>query len=222
MGELVTKPIAKPLDDEAAARILDRAGILQKEEYYALSDDLKRVAFTLSKVRNAAVLSRCKRQLQKLVRTGGTMRDFAIWIEDAGLAWEAWYVEVVYRNAVIGSYNQARWIAMNRSHMVVNFPALLYDAILDARTSDICRPLDGRWWWRRDFPQRLYPPNHHQCRSVVRMITEMVANRRPKKQSVGNPAGYTGPAVGWSGNPATDWDAMADRRLSILKKFIAA
>jgi len=218
MGELVAIPLREPLSDEDAARYLDEAGILQKEEFYALSDDLKQVAFTLSEVRNASVLSRCKRQLQKLVKTGGTMRDFEIWLEEAGIAWERWYIEVVYRNAVIGSYNQARWIAMNRGHMKEAFPVLVYDAILDSRTSKICRPLDGRWWIRGEFPQHLYPPNHHQCRSVVRQITKKLADRRPKKR--GTPGDYQGPQAGWAGNPATDWNAMANRRLTILKHFL--
>ncbi len=50
-------------------------------------------------------------------------------------------------------------------------PFWMYDAILDARTSEICRdfngttlPHDDPWWSSH------YPPVHHRCRSGVRAL----------------------------------------------------
>ena len=52
-----------------------------------------------------------------------------------------------------------------------------YDAILDARTSDICRSLNGLTWIeefpdKSTLPYRLTPPQHYRCRSFITPITK--------------------------------------------------
>lgn len=44
-----------------------------------------------------------------------------------------------------------------------------YDAVMDSRTTAICRGLDGRAW-RLDDPELVSPPAHYQCRSVLAPI----------------------------------------------------
>ena len=209
----------KPMTAEAAARTLAEAGIMQAEEFYALADELRQVAFTLARVRNAAVLARCRQALETVIRDGGTLADFAEWLETDGQVWERWYTEVVYRNAVQQGYSRARWIASNQPHIRRAFPAIMYDAILDGRETELCHGLDGKWWRREAFPSSLWPPNHHQCRSVARPVTMDRAEAMPDKETVGD-AGTDGPAEGWGGDPSVSWQQAAERRASILEHFI--
>lgn len=209
----------KPLSADAAARTLAEAGIMQAEEFYALADELRQVAFTLVRVRNAAVLARCRQALERVILDGGNMEDFAAWLEADGQAWERWYTELVYRNAVQQGYSRARWIAVNQPHIKQAFPAIMYDAILDGRETELCHNLDGKWWRREAFPPSLWPPNHHQCRSVARPLTIDRAESMPDREVVGN-ADTDGPADGWGGDPSASWQQAADRRASILERFL--
>jgi len=213
---------AQPLEPEQAVALLEEAGLMDADTFYAQSADLRAVAFTLSRVHNAATMGRIKRALERMMAEGGTIADFAEWLETDGVTWSAWYTEVVYRNAVHGSYMRARWQQMNETHIRREFPILVYDGIGDDRQTDLCRELDGRWWWREDFPTHLYPPNHHQCRSIVRMMTKARADRLPPdRQATGAPDGLT-PAEGWDANPATDWQQMLERRQKVLEAFLDA
>jgi SPP1 gp7 family putative phage head morphogenesis protein len=209
---------AEPLTPEEAVALLEAAGVVDAETYYAESAEYRRVAFTLSRVHNAATMAKIKRELVRQLESGGTLRDFMVWLEEESITWTRWYSEVVFRNATQGAYSRARWMQMSQSHIRRAFPALLYDAIMDARTSEICEQLDGRWWWREDFPASLNPPNHHQCRSVVRPLRRERTQGRAG-QTTGAPGGVW-PDEGWDGNPATDWAMMMERRAKVLEAYV--
>ena len=47
-------------------------------------------------------------------------------------------------------------------------PAWQYSAIMDPRTTEICRGLDRKTYLSNDpIWSRVYPPNHYNCRSIV-------------------------------------------------------
>lgn len=90
------------------------------------------------------------------------------------------HAETVFHNATQRAYNAGRWRQMNQPDVLAFKPYLMYDAILDSRTTDhICRPraktilhaLDA--WWKTNWP-----PLHHRCRSGVRNLTEAAAAAR--------------------------------------------
>jgi hypothetical protein len=208
---------AEPLTPEQAIALLEEAALLDAETFYAQAAELRQVAFTMSKVHNAATMGRIKQALERTMAEGGTIPDFVEWLETEAAPWSAWYSELVYRNAVQGSYMRARWQQMNQPHIRQAFPILVYDGIGDSRQTDLCRGLDGRWWLREDFPAGLYPPNHHACRSVVRMMTKTSAEALPgDRQATGAPDGAAA-AEGWDGSPATDWQQMLERRQKVLE-----
>ncbi len=54
-----------------------------------------------------------------------------------------------------------------------DFPYLMYDAVEDEDTTEICRRLDGKIYLATDpIWNDIYPGNHYQCRSGVISMTE--------------------------------------------------
>lgn len=86
---------------------------------------------------------------------------------------------VIYRNAVQHAYGRGRYEQMAEPAVKRLRPYWMFDAVMDSRTTSICRPLDHKivaadhpWW------DTHYPPLHHQCRSAVRTLRESDAKRR--------------------------------------------
>jgi SPP1 gp7 family putative phage head morphogenesis protein len=97
------------------------------------------------------------------------------------------YLKVEYNLAVAGAQMAAKWknILSNANAL----PLLKFDAVIDNRTSEICRPLDGiilpidHLFWKR-----FYPPNHYGCRSTVQQLASGVVTADNKIASVEIPA----------------------------------
>jgi len=79
------------------------------------------------------------------------------------------YLKTEYNLAITGAQMAAKWktILANADTL----PLLQFDAVLDKRTTEICRPLDGvilpidHVFWKR-----YTPPNHYLCRSTIRQL----------------------------------------------------
>ncbi len=84
---------------------------------------------------------------------------------------EGFRLETIVRNAATESFNQGRLVEARQlgSDFV---PGMVYSAILDERTTDICRLLDGKVFRLDDEElSRFAPPNHHNCRSLLVPVT---------------------------------------------------
>lgn len=81
---------------------------------------------------------------------------------------EAHRVETIVRTNMTTAYNQGRIVAMRDPDIQAFIHGVEYSAILDDRTTEICEFLDGRVF-KVDDPEldRLTPPNHMNCRSVL-------------------------------------------------------
>ena len=91
-------------------------------------------------------------------------------MKDESLVW----TRTVVRTKTTEVYNEARKIYFETdpiaSEIVV---AYQWSAILDDRTSDVCRMLDGKVWEvGDDYSDRVKPPAHFNCRSVIVPITK--------------------------------------------------
>lgn len=79
------------------------------------------------------------------------------------------WLKAEYNLAVSGGQMAGKWVQIEANKET--FPLLQFDAVIDNRTTEICRPLDGTIlpvdhpFWRR-----FYPPNHYNCRSTVRQL----------------------------------------------------
>lgn len=81
------------------------------------------------------------------------------------------WLKTEYDSAIGGAQMAGKWLDIQASKDV--FPLLEFDAVIDDRTSTICRPLnkvvkpvDDPFW------DMYYPPNHFNCRSTVRQLRE--------------------------------------------------
>lgn len=126
-------------------------------------------------------------EIQRAVQ-GGTLGEFKKAVrEKLTKAWAgsvknpAWRVEVIFRTNVQSAYAAGRWHQLQHPALVRFRPFLMFDAVLDGRTSDICAACSGTTlerddpWWSTHFP-----PLHHACRSTVRALTKRQAAKRPE------------------------------------------
>jgi len=77
-------------------------------------------------------------------------------------------LETIVRTNMTEAYNQGRKDMILDPDLTEDVPAIMYSAILDARTTEVCEKLDGMIV-HRDNPllDRITPPNHFNCRSVL-------------------------------------------------------
>lgn len=211
--------LTRPVSSAGARKLLGQLSVIDVELYYLVEADVRRAAFSMAATRDASVLLRIKREIAAFAKAGLTETEFALWLETEGVAWSQSYSRLVYRNAVQNSYNLSRWRIQQRDGNKKRYPALLYDAVMDGQQTEFCDSHDGRWWWRRDFPRSLYPPNHHNCRSVVRAIGRKRATGMRDQRAVGL-VGDEPPD--WAGAPPNGWTIALRRRLRILEAKLGA
>lgn len=85
-------------------------------------------------------------------------------------------LETIVRTVTTEAYNQGRLVMARQPGMAQLVPAMQYSAVLDDRTTPTCRFLHGKIF-RIDDPEldRLTPPNHYRCRSILLPITLDIA-----------------------------------------------
>ena len=80
--------------------------------------------------------------------------------------------ELIARVNVLDIYNYSRFQIMTAPQLQNLIEAFLYSAILDGRTTVLCRSLSGRIFTKEDLAQSgLIPPNHFRCRSILLPVT---------------------------------------------------
>lgn len=98
-------------------------------------------------------------------------KSFKTWLKDSGnilslsgFGDNPWYLELIYRNNMMTSYNAGTFYnqELNKKYK----PYGMYDAVGDNRTTDLCLALDGKVYpLNHSFWKSFLPPNHHGCRS---------------------------------------------------------
>lgn len=91
-------------------------------------------------------------------------------------------LNTIVRTGIFDALNEARFNFFTDPELDGFVVALEYSAILDSRTTPICRHLDGRIW-PSDSPrwEGFRPPNHFNCRSLLIPVTidDEVAGKDP-------------------------------------------
>jgi SPP1 gp7 family putative phage head morphogenesis protein len=83
-------------------------------------------------------------------------------------------LDMIFRNNVLNAYNEGRQQIIDEARDT--HPYLRFDAVLDDRTTVICRTCNGvvlpanHSWWNTHTPLM-----HHQCRSILVPLTEAEA-----------------------------------------------
>lgn len=101
------------------------------------------------------------------LRTWSQFKEAAYAINDQHV--KQW-LETEYHTAVASAQMAGKWVDIQSSKSAL--PLLQFDAIIDQRTSDQCRSLDGVIKRIDDaFWNTYYPPNHFRCRSTVKQLS---------------------------------------------------
>jgi SPP1 gp7 family putative phage head morphogenesis protein len=80
--------------------------------------------------------------------------------------------ELIARVNVSDVYNYSRFQVLTAQQLSNLVEAFLYSAILDGKTTPLCRSLSGRIFTAEDLRQSgLIPPNHFRCRSILLPVT---------------------------------------------------
>ena len=90
-------------------------------------------------------------------------------MEDASKKW----LQTVIRTKTTEMFNAARktyWETDPIASQLVE--AYEFSAILDDRTSDVCRELDGKIFDKGDYIDKITPPLHFNCRSILVPVTK--------------------------------------------------
>lgn len=131
---------------------------------------LREKAFHITGVLASRILGRAREALFFSMKTGETTQAAVERLRDAVVTdFSRPRLETIVRNATIESYNLGRLNQIRQSSLV---DQVMYSAIRDERTTPICLHLDGKIFNREDLAlDRLLPPNHHNCRSLVIPVT---------------------------------------------------
>jgi len=114
-------------------------------------------------------------------------------------------VDVVTRTLIMDHMNQGRWHMMHDPDLVKRLGYYLFDAIIDLRTTRVCKKYNAILLpWDAGFWQFHWPPLHWGCRSLVRMVSMRTAGRRGI--TVGLPRER--PSGGWGLSPQARVNAL--------------
>lgn len=208
-------PSNPPLGEfEAAVKWFRNRVTMTEAEYQALTARARRKAFTVAGVKQLDVVQDVFNALEKAIADGTPLNAFKAEVgEKLRRAWGGTVarpghrLETIYRTNVQQAYAAGRYWQMTQPSVLKSRPFWMYDSVMDSRTSSICqirngviRPADDVWW------QSNYPPLHHRCRSGVRALTRLDANKRgitdePPSDGVDTEFGLLPDAGEWLPNP---------------------
>jgi len=146
---------------------------MTREEYDRLSQELRFRAFTIARVFSLDVINKIRERYVKALDEGETISDMMRFLDETlekvGISERnPYWLETHARNNFLTAYNAGRWAQIAQARTV---KYLVYNAILDERTTKLCRSLDGVVRPKDDpFWERFMPPNHHACRSLATVV----------------------------------------------------
>jgi len=239
MAELELKPLPFEEAIEAFRGLLD----LTPAEFYALAEEARAQAFTVSGVARMDILKDLHEAVQKALDEGETLAGFKNRVDDifGSRGWAApegftpWRLETIFRTNVQTAYTTGRYKQMREQ--VDRFPFWEYDAVNDARTRPTHAALDGKVF-PADHPfwDTWYPPNGYNCRCGVNAVDRRTADDEGLTVETEDPTNsliepvdpVTGermparpliPDPGWSHNPAkARWEPDLNKYPEELRK----
>jgi SPP1 gp7 family putative phage head morphogenesis protein len=159
---------------------------MSDDEFYELEADARQRAFTVRAVADLDMVAAVHESLELALATGvdfgewrATMREALEREWGGSVADPGNRLETIFRTNVQGAYGAGRYEQLTAPAVAQARPYWMYDAILDARTTEGCSELNGTirpasdpWWNNR------IPPRHFRCRSGLRSLREDQARRR--------------------------------------------
>lgn len=179
-------PVADPLQFDADVRWFRSRAPVPEPQWRVMEYRARRRAFWVAGATQLQVVTHVWHAIDEALARGLTFREFRSRVLDSLVSqWGGEIpgrLETIFRTNVQSAYSAGRWWALNDPAVLKVRPYWVYDAVLDSRTTEICRVRHGvalphdHPWWRSN-----YPPLHFNCRSGVRAITERDALEREFK-----------------------------------------
>jgi SPP1 gp7 family putative phage head morphogenesis protein len=206
------KDVESPLKPKDAIKAFSGRVPMTKEEFELLAETQKASAFTVAGLEKVQIEKDVRPLIVEAINTGMGAKEFQFRLDkiftkyinpDFNQVGETaeptdFHTELVFRNAIMTSYNTGRDAVRQREDIQEAFPANFYSAIMDSRTTSICRTLDGSLFLVNDPAWDSYKPqNHHGCRSILVAINKFDFD--PKELTGAPPASVVLPA-GFGGN----------------------
>lgn len=204
-----------PAFDEALDYAKKRKIVLPQEFYDPANKDRHGELMTISNLAGLSQIQAVTDDLMQALENGETFEQWqqrALNTDGVG-GLPPGRTETVFRNYMQTAYNGGRWAQFERNKKAV--PYLMYSAINDARTTDICRHRNGMIREVDDsFWNSNSPPAHHRCRSTLISLTKSQAKNRSGADTGLNQKPPKDPvAEGWGRRPLPQDQAETLTRL---------
>lgn len=156
----VTDQIAEELGEYAGPRAWKIAGVAQLEVVQQVHESIERA------IASGIPLEQWQREIEDELTEAWGRRD-------------SHRIETIFRNATQQSYNAGRWRQMTDPSVSALRPYGMYDAVVDSRTTPLCRAWDGTIRPIHEFAALgMCPQTHHRCRAGLRTLRTSDAERR--------------------------------------------
>lgn len=175
----VSRPYEKAVEWFRAKKVMPRA------QFDALSDAVKRKAFTVAGLANKTMLLATREELAKRVAGGADLRDFKKFAKDRLIS-AGWtpsspsHVETIFRTNVMGTYGAGRFAQMSSPNALALRPYWQILTVNDGppRQRSTHRAVHG-WVLRADDQiwAKLWTPFGFNCRCRIRSISEAQLRR---------------------------------------------
>lgn len=142
-------------------------------------------AFKLVGDYSVNITNKMRNQLIQGIKNGMNERDLLSDLRDLGKQESDKWLETVIRTKATEMFNRARksyWDNDEFAKQIVD--AYQFSAILDDRTSEVCRFMDGKIFTKDEFIVRATPPLHFNCRSILVPVTKFEDYELDKSPSI--------------------------------------
>lgn len=158
--------------DEAVEWMRRRVPVT-KAQFDELSETAQAQAFTIGGTQQLRVVQTVLDEITRAVETGAPLEDFRARISQklsqTYVDKNSAALDTAFRTTTQTAYNAGRWFQLEDPVVQLTHPWRIYDAVLDDRTTPLCRSLDGKVFEHDDpFLLTHWPPLHFNCRTGVR------------------------------------------------------
>lgn len=162
---------------QEAINFFSKRVVMTADEAFALDDDSRRRAFWVGGGLQLTQVQGVFDEISKALESGEDYASFRKRLL-SNVAIAPGHLDTVFRNATQRSYNAGRWEQMQAAKELR--PYVMFDAVLDSRSSDICgTKIDGKIVSIDDpFLKTNSPQRHHRCRTGLRSLRAKDAERR--------------------------------------------
>lgn len=192
-----------PADFAEAIEWAKRRGVVLPDEFYAaLEEHARGGSFTVSGLAGLDQIQAALDSLNQALESGETFEQWQARVGPLLGGLPDGRTETIFRNFMQQAYNAGRWKQFEQNKTAL--PYLMFSAVMDDRTTTVCRarngiirPVDDAFWATNS------PQLHHRCRSVLIALSPAQANARSRNgNGLAKPEPPDRPEPGWGYRPS--------------------